>query len=292
MSTFGFGFLSLSDSAQTRKQITDMVEGAPVRGAPPESLDLLLAEMRELAEKRVAEFEGDDDDVIPMTHVEGETRTVFFVHPFHGDDEQRFVYETLVPEVCKAARARCFVSVQPIWFAPEADKLPEGMRPREHPDSREGLVVLGCDGERFVQYLTEVRREPEPEIVGWMPGEERRPEEAGWVAREAAFQLLYTRVARASRLWLMQQPLEWWTPERRSAYLAFGRALESVAEADDPNAATTENARDAEFVDAWRTLYGGEGLPDDLMAMTRREDFWSIPEPECDTPAAGLRMAP
>lgn len=278
------------NKGEVHRKVVEMLEGSPVRGAPPMPLREILADMRAMVERRLPQLDP-DDDVMAMTHVEGETRSMIFLHPFHSDEEKDAVYGKLVPGLIEGSRARAYGTVQPMWNVTREAGDPEPtVPPSLQPERAEGIVVMGSDGTVIVQWFADVTRHDDapPTIGEWVMGDVIRVGEGGrpgWIITNQVSALLTARLARASRLWLMQRPAEWWTAEKLAAFEVFGEGI-------DESVKTGVVRTDGAIAEAWKTLYevGEDGLPEGLLALTRSEDFWELPEPDCDTPAAVLAI--
>lgn len=248
---------------------------APLRGEPAWSLDEVIADMREFVEEHVVQLDP-DDDIHAMAQIEGDQHSIISVHPFSGADQQRQVYGVNLPAMVRASRAHCLVAVQPTWVT-TADRLPPGMQVSQDPGRTEAIIVLGCDGVRYVEFVGALTRRPDghPLLGEWRQALDVAAVEAQWIMRGPAAALVEVRLARAMRLWLASRPAEWWTPEREDALAVIELAV-SKERGDEERFAA---------MPAFKSLYGitEAGLPNELVEFANRDDFWELPDPDSPT---------
>jgi hypothetical protein len=253
-----------------------MLEGAPFRGAPPPGLDELVDVMKSFARERLPGRDP-DDDLLPLTEVAGAERSIIIGHPFSNEAEKEFMFTEAVPTLIEAANGRCYASVQHVWGVPEDAEGAGEVRPSEHPDRTEFLMVSGSDGLRFLQVMAPVlRADDQPPVLGeWLETVDVPADEVGGLVPSACLRALATaRLARATRIWTLQRPPEYWTEERREAFRAFDAQVGVFARDGDMGGEA--------LVSAFLALYLDEAgeLEPEIRELAGREDLFELKIPD------------
>lgn len=280
--TGGFSVGTDADEALMRTKLAAMLEGSPDRpaGEKPSTLDEVMTRMREFANERIS-HRGPDDDLIPMVHVVGEERDILGVVPFGDDESQRFVLGSLMPALAGAAYPRVFGFIHHVWGL-RTDKTPwkEGdTMPSEHPDRMEFVEILVTDGlieKRSAALVVRAEGKPptlepfgvEQEDMEYQVGEQHSFLQ--WTAQAVAF----SRMARASRLWIAVRPKEWWTPVRREAWAVMAAKVKDAMDTHDPELLNPVEVTQAAF----ETLYVVDGqLDPGVIALMESPGLWDVP---------------
>lgn len=261
--------------------VSEQIDGADVRGKDetPRGVDELVARMRDYVNDRLPEREP-EEDLMQMSDIVGEERDVLIVHPFGDDDQKHWIFGEMLPAVVQASHARALVTMQHGWAARDTedeDGVHPGddawVMPRDRPDKIEVVSMYACDGLRFVQLMGRVERTENeaPKIAEWFDCVEVPADEAGGdIVRPVVTALRICRLGRAFRLWLAEQPADWWTATRREAFSVMD---ESVALSMKDGEFNTGKAA----MKAFDTLYVDEStgkLRDGLRELADQPDLW------------------
>lgn len=98
--------------------------------------------VRHMAVDTIGPHLGPEDDWHPVAFLRCGNETAIAALEFENDEEKQLAYEVALPLLIEETRATMVATINTAWIA-EADGL--DVRPANHPNRREGLVIIATD---------------------------------------------------------------------------------------------------------------------------------------------------
>lgn len=128
----------------------------------------LLTEIEKIVEQIGAAMRKEDDDWAPVLIFGNEDRVLGSQVLMFADDDDKQKMISLLPEVLRESQATLAAVVFSSWLSPLG--VP-GMRPSEHPERREIILIAAVDRRGTEYRIADIIRQPgmRPSLSTWQP---------------------------------------------------------------------------------------------------------------------------